>query len=166
MPAPLAELLAQLTPLLRALALIGGALYGGPLVCFALLMAARRQIPHLPTAAVVRTARAWGPGLGLSMGAALLGGLLLHLGARGRFAWGPSSGGDIGELVLWLSVFVVWVSNIKLEVWTLEPLRKLDPGGPLPEGPTYEAAADRWTRHLIVHAALILAVGVQLALRA
>ena len=31
------------------------------------------------------------------------------------------------ETVLYVTFFLVWVSNVKLEIWTLDPLRKFDP---------------------------------------
>lgn len=151
---PAQQLLLSAAPLARLCLILGAAGYLGPMLAFAVLINARRRIPHLPTAAVVRVARAWGPGFGLCLGALVFGALTLHFGERGRFAWGPSAGGDGRELAVWGLGLATWISNIHLEIWALEPLRKLDPGPAMPEGPAYEAAADRWGRHLGAHAAL------------
>lgn len=161
---PAQQLLLSAAPLAQLCLALGAAAYAGPMLAFAVLINARGRIPNLPTAAVVRVARAWGPGFGIALGAAVFGALTLHYGERGRFAWGPSAGGDVRELACWSAGLLLWISNIQLEVWTLEPLRKLDPGPALPSGPAYEAAADRWGRHMAVQAALCVLVLALVAL--
>ena len=106
---------------------------------------------------IFRAYRAWGPGLGLSLGATVFGGLGAHYLEHGAFAWSLERP---AELLGWLTFFAMWVSNIKLEVWTLEPLRKLDRERGLTDEAAFEAATAPVARHLLVHAALVLAVVV------
>lgn len=144
----------QLALLVRDL---GFLVYGGGICTFALMAQLSARVGGLPTAHVLRTYRGFGPGLGLGLGAAVFGALTAHFGMAGAFSWGldAATGGAAG-FAAWLVFFALWMSNIQLEVWTLEPLRKLDPDG---TGVASDAAAlDRATsavvRHLSVQAAM------------
>ncbi|MEC7947740.1 MAG: hypothetical protein VX265_09250, partial [Myxococcota bacterium] len=108
---------------------LGFLLYGGPLIAFAVVISLSSRIPGLSPWAAVRTFRAWGPGLGLSLGAAVAGGLAAHWLAHGSFTWAWDTPRAQVELAAWLAFFAVWVSNIRLEVWTLHSLRALDADG-------------------------------------
>ena len=59
------------------------------------------------------------------------------------------------EALAWLSFLGLWVSNIRLEIWTLDPLRLLDTGG-ITDEVAYAAAAKVLTRHLVFHGALVV----------
>ena len=142
---------------------LGFLLYGGPLVAFTILITAADVIPHVKRWDLVRTYRAWGPGLGLSLGATIFGRLAAHYIENGAFSWGWSSPDERQLTAAWLTFFVMWVSNLKLEVWTLEPLRKLD-SGVVSDEAAYTAATHRLVRHMWVHALLILAVAIQFAI--
>ena len=49
---------------------------------------------------------------------------------------------------------LMWISNIKLEVWTLDPIRKLDNQA---DTERYGEAVQKLRFHMVVHSVLILA---------
>lgn len=130
---------------------------------FALMSLLSARVGGLSTAHVLRTFQGFGPGFGLSLGAAVFGALTAHVGDVGAFSWGlDSATGGLPGALAWVVFLGLWASNIKLEVWTLEPLRKLDPDG---TGVANDAAAlDQATRsvvrHLSLQAGLVAAVVV------
>ena len=142
---------------------LGFLLYGGPLVAFTILITTADVIPHVKRWDLVRVYRAWGPGLGLSLGATILGRLTAYYIENGAFSWGWSSPEEIQVTAAWLTFFAMWISNLKLEVWTLEPLRKLD-DGTITDEAAYASATQQLVRHMWVHAILILAVAIQFSL--
>jgi len=149
-----------LATLLRDLSFV---VHAGGIATFALLAALSARMGGPPTALVLRAYRAFGPGLGISLGLTILGALVAHYGSVGELSWWPSPamGGWYGTLA-WATFFLAWVSNIQLEVWTLEPLRKLDPDG---TGTASDAArlnrsTRRVVRHLGMQATLFLLVVV------
>ena len=137
--------------------------HAGAIIAFAFLAALSHRLGGPPQARVLRVYQAFGPGLGLSLGLLVVSSLVLHYGSAGAFDWSPSpaTGGTAG-LAAWIVFFVAWASNIRLEVWTLEPLRKLDPDGTgttsheATLGPARRAVA----AHLVVQAGLWMAVMV------
>jgi len=137
---------------------LGFLLYGGPLIAFAVLIALAPRIPGLAPEAAVRTFRAWGPGLGLALGATILGALSARWLEHGTFSWSTETHAARLDLASWLAFLALWVSNIKLEVWTLQPLRSLDPPDGITDAADYRAATRSLTRHLGVHAALVVVV--------
>lgn len=139
---------------------LGFLLYGGPLVAFTVLIAARGAISATRSWDLVRVYRAWGPGLGLSLGACILGLLVHHYLTVGAFVWPTETTADKVSLAAWLSFGTMWASNLKLEIWTLEPLRKLDQKGQITDEAAYEAAVAPLVRHMVVHSALILLASV------
>lgn len=141
-----------LTLLLRDLGLM---VYGGSLFALTILVACARikVIPTVRLPEAIRVYRAWGPGLGLSMGAIVLYALLHHYLTRGAFSW-PL---DDAATPAWAVFFVAWVSNLRLEVWTLDPLRKLDsPEDGIADMPAYERAADWLLAHMTAQSLLII----------
>ncbi len=136
---------------------LGFLLYGGPMVAFAILVIAAYQIPGVKPWDVVRIYRAWGAGFGLSMGACVLGGLSLYYLRNGSFTWGWETPQERVVLGTFLSFFLLWASNIKLEIWTLEPLRKLDKGEPIDEE-AWAVAHTRLARHMARQAVLVFIV--------
>lgn len=133
----------------------GFLLYGGPMVVFTLLLAVSLVHPQVDSLAVIRTYRAWGPGFGLALGATILGGLSLHWLEVGSFTW--SWANAPGRLMTHAVFLVLWVSNIKLEIWTLEPLRKAD-NGQHEADEAILAGAKPLVKHMAVHASLVVAV--------
>ena len=137
---------------------LGFVVYAGGIACFALLAALSARVGGPPTAQVLRMFRAFGPGLGISLGLTIFAALLGHFATMGSFSWGvhPDTGGLPG-LLAWGVFFAAWVSNIQLEVWTLEPLRKLDPAGTgqATDAAALEHATRRVVRHLGLQAGLV-----------
>lgn len=141
---------------------LGFMLYAGPLIALSMLIMLAPRIQGLSLHGVVRTYRAWGPGLGLALGACILGTLTGEWLDRGEFSWSLHSATEQWRSATHGLFVVAWVSNIKLEIWTLEPLRKLDSVAPAdpPDASAYAAAAQRLGTHMAVHSALILGVTV------
>lgn len=139
---------------------LGFLLYGGPMVAFTILVAAASSIPNMAVWDVVRTYRSWGAGLGMALGACILGGLGRFYLQFGSFL----DAFDQPEAQAWLPTFavffVMWASNIKLEIWTLDPLRKLDQNGVIKDEAAYAAAHGALTRHMAFQAALVAIVVV------
>ncbi len=140
---------------------LGFLLYGGPLVAFTVLITAAGALPHMKRWDLVRCYRAWGPGLGISLGVSIFGMLAAYWLEHGAFSWGWSTPEETRILAAWLTFFVMWVSNLKLEVWTLEPLRKLDGADGVTDEGAYSAATGRLLRHMWIHSILILAACAQ-----
>lgn len=134
--------------------------YGGSLFAFAVLLAARRRLAPLSSEAVVRAWRAWGAGLGLSMGTLIFTGLALRWRAYGGFVWPVATAADQMKLAASLVFLLLWFSSFHLEIWTLDPCRKLDQNGEIADRAAYEAAADRVTRQAWLNVALFCAVGL------
>ena len=100
---------------------------------------------HQPS--ILRNYTRIGPLLGLAMGSCIAAALAEIWMTHRAF---PLF--DIDNLPLTAAFLVLWVSNIKLEIWTLEPIRKTTDWSPDP------AAIKSLTRHLWVHFIAIGAV--------
>ncbi len=146
---------------LHALNVIAGTIHGGALLVFALLLLFRSKIPHVRTEDVVRVYRAFGGGIGLSLGVFIPTELFRHItGLNPGVAlpealalhWDTTNHSFLSAKMLIL--FVLWVSYVHLEVWTLEPLRGLDKNGSVTDGAAYELATSRATRQLSFNAVL------------
>ena len=138
---------------------LGFLVYGGGIFAFALLSLLSARLGGPSTALILRVYRAFGPGLGLGLGATVLGALTFHYGTVGAFTWGAeaATGGAVG-FASWLVFFGIWASNIQLEVWTLEPLRKLDPdgSGQATDATRLDKATKSVVRHLGVQAVMVV----------
>lgn len=143
--------------LAQALHDVGMLLYAGPMVAFAVLIGRSTRLPALQPWDVVRTFRAWGAGLGLAMGAWVTGLLARHWLQRGAFTWALDTPADQLLLASHVVFFVAWVWNVRVEVWSLEPLRQLDRGGAVSDPAAYSTAARKLARDLALQAALVLA---------
>jgi len=139
---------------------LGFLLYGGPMVAFTVLVALARRLPGNTPWCIVRAYRAWGPGLGISLGLCILGLLAGHWWRVGSFTWAWSTTSEQWALAAWLTFLAMWISNIKLEIWTLEPLRKLDRDGRITDEAAYLRALGPLPRHMVVHSVMVLAVVV------
>ncbi|MCK6525539.1 hypothetical protein L6R49_29370 [Myxococcota bacterium] len=138
---------------------IATALYGGSLTAFAVLLSMRHRLSPLRPEDVMRSFRAWGAGLGLSMGALILTGLLSRYLSEGGFSWPadtPEDGLRRAKAILFL---ILWVSAFHLEIWTLEPCRKLDQDGVIRDAAAYEATARRVSAQLWLNTALFWVIG-------
>jgi hypothetical protein len=141
---------------------LGFMLYAGPIVAFSILIWLSPRISTLPIHAAVRTYRAWGPGLGLALGACILGGVWGHWQDTGDFSWECQTRVQCWTLATHGLFVVAWISNIVLEIWTLEPLRKLDTDSPAPppDATAYAASALRLSRHMALHSLILMGVAV------
>jgi hypothetical protein len=148
------EPLASLAELIRDL---GFLVYGGSMLSFTALVTAAARRSALSSPVVVRAYQAWGPGLGLSLGAVVFGALAAHYLRVGAWSWVPSTGIGWTGLGAWLALFALWVSNVVLEVWTLEPLRKLPPPGPdAPDAAGWNDARVKLEGHMQLQSGLVL----------
>lgn len=155
MPSQVIELL---TDALRLLHFAGVTVYGGSLFAFAVLLLARHHLAPLDTVAIVRAWRAWGAGLGLSMGALILAGLGLHYLDRGAFIWPTASAQDRLFAAKCLFFLVLWASSFYLEIWTLDPARKLDGPEGVRDLVAYEACAGKVAAQAGANALLFLLI--------
>jgi len=135
---------------------LGLMMYGGPIIAFTILIATARfhQTVSLPD--VIRTYRRFGVGLGLSLGATIFGMLVAYYLEHGAFRWGWQTPTEQVTLAAWLTFLVMWISNIRLEIWTLDPLRMLDVEGIITNETEYRASARVLLSHLFVHSGLIV----------
>jgi len=145
------------------LATLAGMVHGGALVAFALLINFRRVIPRVSDEDVIRVYRAFGGGLGLSLGLLIFANIwrwYRDLGdGRGlpdAFAIPWDHPLDVARL---FTFGAFWVSYVWLEVWTLDPCRLLD-AGEIADRPAYTRAVGRVSLHIALNAALFVAVVV------
>ena len=108
----------------------------------------------------LRRFRSIGPLLGLSLGACIFGTLVGIWMDYGEFTLRWTTPIERTESAMYMTFFAVWVSNIKLEIWTLDPLRKLDPDPVVipPIKPPLSTAIQTTRRHIALHTVGILAV--------
>lgn len=144
---------------------VAGTAHCGGLAVWAVLVNGRRLLSDVPTEMVIRVYRGWGAAQGLSLGLWILAMLVRYPGQANPGRPFPESyalawGGLVDRLTLIRAVCfgLLWVSYLILEVWTLEPCRRLDQGGQITDPARYEAAAGRVGRHLLVNALLAAAV--------
>lgn len=132
---------------------LGFLAYGGPIVAFAVLVGVRAHLPAITPVNLIRAYRSWGPGLGLSLGLCVFAALTANYLQHDGFSWSLDRP---MELFAWAAFFSVWVSNIRLEIWTLDPLRMLDKDSEITDQAAYDSAADELGRHLTAHAFLVV----------
>ena len=133
--------------------------YGGGLVAFAILLAARRLVADGGAEHVVRVWRAWGPGQGLALGALILVGAVRYYLEMGSFTWPLDTLEGQLTAAAHATFLVLWASSFHAEIWTLEPCRKLDQDGQITDRPAYEACAGRVARQVGFNALLFCVVG-------
>ena len=141
----------------------GFLLYSVPIFWFAFsLLRASTEEKSLER---LRNFRSLGPLLGLSFGACIFGTLAGIWLDHGEFTLRWSTQTDRAESALHITFFAVWISNIKLEIWTLDPLRKLDSSPtvtPVIDDPL-RTAMHATRRHIALHTVGLLAVLILLA---
>lgn len=142
---------------------LGMLLYGGPMVAFTVLVALSTRLPALRPWEIVRAYRAWGAGFGLSMGTWVLGLLTSHYLATGAFRWSTDDPAGRWTLAAHLVFLALWFWNIRVEIWSLEPLRKLDQGRVIADEQAYSAATRRLSLDMGLQSLLVLAYVVLLA---
>lgn len=139
--------------------------HAGALLCFALLLAFRRRIPHVHDHDLVRVYRSFGAGIGLSLGVLVPCEIYRHCTTLNPGVGLPSALAlhfDTPENTAWsarvITLFALWVSYIVLEVWTNEHTRRLDQNGVVADTVAYASATSAVSRHLSVNAALAAGV--------
>ena len=138
--------------------LVGFWLYALPILwCAGTLLVKREVHANIGT---LRRFQTLGPLLGLSLGGCIFGAIVGTWMDHGEFSMDWSSQEGRLEAAALISFFAVWVSNIKLEIWTLEPVRKLDNRVPdLPErSEAFEQAVGSLRLHLALHSLGIISV--------
>jgi len=138
----------------QSLHIFGVAIYGLSILFFVLLLwktgtQAERRQRH-------QRFLNWGPVLGLSMGALIFGGLGLHYLNQGGFIWEIDTQEGQRTALKHGLFLILWISHFHLEIWTQEPLRKLDPEQKPEDAAAWTAACTRVSRQLRFNLALFL----------
>ena len=139
---------------------VGFLLYGGPMVAWAVLIQASGRLHSVEASSIVRVFRSWGPGFGLSLGTCVLGALLGRYLEHSSFQWSLATPEAQLDAAAWGFFLLMWISNIKLEIWTLEPFRKVERHSPGGDESLYDAGTSKLRSHLRIHAILVLAVAI------
>ena len=142
-----------------ALHWLGATIYGGSLIAFSLLLVIRHLIVGEHSNDVMGIFRAWGPGLGLSMGALILGGAVTHFRIHGAFVWPTNTLPQQLIVAQHLVFLILWASSFHLEIWTLDPVRKLEGSTGIQDPANYERACASATRQALFNAVLFLICG-------
>ena len=139
------------------LATAGFTVYATPLVLTTLNLVRLQRIKQSPIP-TIRRIRGLGPLLGIALGICIFGFLFGVWLDHGGFDW-PETYKGSATLITFM---VMWVSNIKLEIWTLEPLRKLDPNPSKQPADmnAYLSAVKRYRTHLVLHSSAVLGFAV------
>ena len=122
--------------------LLGWLLYAGPMIALTTLFLYDRS--------AAETFQKWGVGFGLSLTLFVYSSIGLQYLKAGHFY--PT----FDEKPWLVPAFLMWISNIKLEIWTLDPIRKR-------KDKTESELSQAHTHlrnHLLVHSLLILVVQV------
>ena len=108
----------------------------------------------------LRIFRRTGPILGLSMGMCILGTVAGQWLDHQAFELYWATDSDRVESAMYITFFAIWVSNIKLEIWTLEPMRKIDNDLSIKPAniEAFHSAAGPARGHLMLHSVGILSV--------
>jgi hypothetical protein len=142
---------------LQWLTAIASTVYGGTVLCFALLMALYPRLAKRPRNEIARVFRGVGPILGLSMGVWILGLLTTRYLDTGQISWAWSTSTQQIDLIMWITFAILWCSSFILEIWTLEPLRtSLGPDNLKTDPEAFDAGYARTTWHLSVNAILVV----------
>jgi len=114
------------------------------------------------TIAPLRLYRRLGPLLGLSLGLCIVTSIAGFWLDYGSFDLDWSTTERRKEAACVGTFFLVWVSNIKLEVWTLEPVRKRDNNPPAAPADMdqFGEAVHALKRHMSLHCIGLVSVAV------
>ena len=127
----------SLLPILQS---IGWLLYAGPMISFAILV---RFQP-----ASIESFQKWGVGFGLSLAVWVYTSIAIQYMDHATFYPELQSNPWI------IAAIVMWISNIKLEIWTLDPIRKKNDSS----SASLLLAEQKLKNHLAVHALFVIAV--------
>jgi hypothetical protein len=140
-------------PLAQALEIAGFTVYAAPVLAMTAWLSMGLQ---RPLAAGLRRYLALGPVLGIALGACILGAVGRLWLEEGGFTWNlenPQGQLAAAQQAIFL---LVWVSNIKLEIWTLDGARAAIAEQASPE--SFQAAASTLRRHLWLHSVGLLTI--------
>ena len=126
--------------ILYVLQTLGWTLYAGPMIAFSIMLYTNKES--------YKSFSHFGVGFGLSLTLWIYSTIAIQYLSKGHFF--P----ELGEN-LWIPVAIaMWISNIKLEIWTLDPIRKS-------KDPIVSSIHLQSLRsHLTIHAALIALVQI------
>jgi hypothetical protein len=110
----------------------------------------------------LRLYRRLGPLLGISLGVCIVGAIAGFWLDHGTFELDWSTATSRRETATIATFFIVWISNIKLEVWTLEPVRKADNNPPHPPADmaNFGLAVEGLKKHLALHSIGLISVAI------
>ena len=125
-------------------------LYAGPMIGFCLLLFVT---PAHNRVTRVQTFQAFGPIFGISLGLCIYAAIAHHWIVYEHFymSWETQKSQIMNAGVL--CGLAMWISNIKLEVWTLDPFRKISPDT---EQDKYKKLIPSLQNHLVVHVLLVI----------
>jgi hypothetical protein len=114
------------------------------------------------TVGPLRLYRRLGPLLGISLGMCIVGAIAGFWLDHSTFDLDWSTAPGRRELATIATFFIVWVSNIKLEIWTLEPVRKLDNNAPHPpvEMEQFGLVVGALKKHIALHSIGLISVAI------
>ncbi len=141
--------------LLLTLHHLGVVVYGGSVIAFAVLLGLAPRLERLDERAVMGVFRAWGSGLGLSMGALIFGGLGAWYLQHGGLTWDAGTESDLISLFKLGFFVVLWASSFVLEIWTLDPIRKPSSA----DSEAWRRAYGRVVSQLSINALLVVVIG-------
>ena len=121
---------------------LGWLLYAGPMLAFAILVWLR------PSS--VDSFQKWGVGFGLALAVWIYTSISIQYIQTGSFY--P----DVESNPWMIAAFVMWISNIKLEIWTLDPIRKKNDQSATQKKHSFTYLQ----RHLVFHALSVMTVHV------
>ena len=139
------------TIILEQIYLLSWSIYLGGMLLFSIFGIFNSDKPE----AISLQFQKFGVIFGLSLGAALLSKILFHGLDVGHYY--PR---NLNEVLGFGFAFLTWLSNMILEVWTLDPIRKRHKGL-LPASFDIDTAEIRFLRHLWLHSVILL--GTQLS---
>jgi len=134
---------------------VGFLAYALPILwCTTLLIRPGKEVKTL------RRFRRVGPLLGFALGACILGTLAGIWIDHSAFELRWQTDQDRLESAMYITFFAVWISNIKLEIWSLEGVRKIDndPAADPTDSAAFAGAVATVRRHLNLHSVGILSV--------
>lgn len=145
--------------LFEALHWLGTTVYCGSVLSFALVLSLAPRLERVNEVAVMDVYRAWGAILGLSMGALIFGGLGAWFLQHGQtFTWPAASERDQLSIAKHGVFLLLWTSSFHLEIWTLDPIRKLQASGAISDRAAWDETYGRVVGQLTVNTVLILIV--------
>lgn len=129
-------------PFLYTLQSLGWVLYAGPMIAFAILI-------HIQPTCTEHFQR-WGVGFGVSLT------IWIYSSIAIQYVHTGSLYPDISSNPWIIAAFIMWISNIKLEIWTLDPIRKKNDIS----SDQLEISRKNLNTHLTFHALFIVTVQI------